>query len=180
MMLPIKAFLNTALASMGLVFIGLVFIALALLATPTLAAPVKFSDALYEKFQHDRCLQCHQFNSRKSSGRAYNSHRTRYVCSKCHQERITGIPGAEWMAPEGEKMDYTGFSARETCLMIKRNAPIGDPKKVLAHHLLHDVRVGWAIESGKTPGGPTKTIPGGRLEWERDVKAWLDGGMLCE
>ena len=112
------------------------------------AQPVKFSAALYKKFHHDRCLQCHQFNSRKSNGRAYHSHRSRYLCEQCHKPQLTGLVPGEWMAPAGEKMDYTGLSARETCQLIKRNAPTGDLAKVIEHHLLHDGRVRWAIDSG--------------------------------
>jgi hypothetical protein len=151
-----------------------------LLALPAQATPVKFSDRLYEKFHHERCLQCHQFNSRRNNGRALHSHRNRYLCSQCHQQRITGIPSTEWMAPEGDKMDYTGFSARDTCLMMKRNAPAGDLRKALTHHLLDDMRIRWALESGKTPAGPVEILPGGRQEWKRDVEAWIKDGMLCE
>lgn len=147
---------------------------------PAHAEPVKFSDALYEKFHHDRCLQCHQFNSRKNNGRAWHSHRSRYLCETCHTPRITGLKGGEWLAPPGEKMDYTGLSARDTCLMIKRNAPSGDKAVILRHHLLEDARVGWALKNGVTPAGKRAIVPGGYAEWERDVKAWIDDGMRCE
>lgn len=144
------------------------------------AEPVKFSDALYAKFHHDRCLQCHQFNSRKSNGRAYHSHRSRYLCEQCHKPQLTGLAAGEWMAPAGGKMDYTGLSARETCQLIKRNAPSGELATVLEHHLLHDGRVRWAIDSGRTPAGPRAKVPGGGADWERDVKAWVAGGMSCD
>lgn len=156
-------------------------VALALaLGLPAWAEPVKFSDALYAKFHHERCLQCHQFNSRKSNGRAWTSHRNRYLCENCHKPRITGLQGGEWMAPPNDKMDYTGLSARATCEMIKRNAPIGDKAEVLTRHLLTDGRVGWALVSGMTPEGQRAIVPGGYAEWERDVKAWVADGMLCE
>ena len=142
--------------------------------------PIRFSDALYPKFHHERCLQCHQFNSRKSNGRAWTSHRNRYLCENCHKPRITGLQGGEWMAPGNDKMDYTGFSARDTCLMIKRNAPSGDKAEVLGRHLLHDGRVGWALKSGMTPEGKRPTVPGGYAEWEKDVKAWIADGMICD
>ena len=74
----------------------------------------------------------------------------------------------------------TGFSARDTCLMMKRNAPAGDLRKALTHHLLDDMRIRWALESGKTPAGPVEILPGGRQEWKRDVEAWIKDGMLCE
>jgi hypothetical protein len=142
--------------------------------------PVKFSQALQAKFHHDRCLQCHQFNSRKSNGRAYHSHRSRYLCEQCHRPQLTGLAGGEWMAPAGEKMDYTGLNAADTCRLVKRNAPSGVLSEQLAHHLLHDGRVRWAIDSGRTPAGPRPTLPGGYAEWEQDVKAWVAGGMSCE
>jgi hypothetical protein len=77
-------------------------------------------------------------------------------------------------------MDYTGMSARETCQLIKRNAPTGELSEQLKHHLLHDTRVRWAIDSGRTPAGPRPTVPGGYGDWERDVKAWIEGGMSCD
>lgn len=158
---------------------ALILLALATPAWPA-GTPVKFSTALHAKFHHERCLQCHQFNSRKSNGRAWTSHRSRYLCEQCHKPALTGLAGGEWMAPANEKMDYTGLSARETCLMIKRNAPSGDKAEVLRHHLLQDVRVQWSIKSGMTPGGQRPTVPGGEAEWERDVLAWIAGGMVCE
>jgi hypothetical protein len=157
------------------------FVVLALALTgPATAAPVKFSDALHQKFHHERCLQCHQFNSRKSNGRAWTSHRNRYLCEQCHKPALTGLGGGEWLAPGNEKMDYTGLSARDTCLMIKRNAPSGDKAEVLSRHLLTDSRVGWALKNGKTPAGQRPIVPGGYEEWQRDVKAWIADGMICE
>ena len=153
---------------------------LAGLALPAGAEPVRFSDALYEKFHHDRCLQCHQFNSRKSNGRAWTSHRSRYMCDTCHKPSLTGLTGGEWMAPANDKMDYTGLSARDTCQMMLRNAPTGDKKQVIRHHLLEDGRVGWALRNGKTPAGQRPIVPGGYDEWARDVNAWIDGGMRCD
>ncbi len=155
--------------------------ALCLTSTPANAAePVRFSDALYAKFHHDRCLQCHQFNSRRSNGRSYFSHRSRYLCDKCHAPRLTGLAGGEWMAPQGSVMDYTGMNARDTCNLIKRNAGSGDLKTRLTEHLLHDARIRWALENGMTPAGRFPAVPGGYEAWERDVKAWLRDGMLCE
>jgi hypothetical protein len=144
------------------------------------AAPLKFSDALYPKFHHDRCLQCHQFNSKTSNGRSYGSHRNRYLCENCHKSRLTGLTPGEWMAPEGGRMDYTGKSARETCLMVLRNIGSGDKKALLRRHLLQDQRVLWAIQGGMTPAGARERVPGGVDEWRRDVNAWIDDGMFCE
>lgn len=143
------------------------------------AEPVKFSDALYKKFHHARCLQCHQFNSKRSNGRSYHSHQSRYLCDNCHTQRITGLPRGEWMAPN-ERMDYTGLGPIETCQLIKRNMANGDPLERMTHHLLRDVRIRWALENGMTPGGKFPAVPGGYEEWAREARAWIDGGMLCE
>ena len=142
--------------------------------------PAKFSEALQAKFHHERCLQCHQFNSRRSNGRSYHSHRSRYLCDTCHKPGLTGLPPSEWMAPEGERMDYTNMSARDTCLMAFRNIGSGNKAQMLQNHLLHDHRVLWAIKSGMTPAGQREVLPGGLTAWERDVKRWVEGGMLCE
>jgi hypothetical protein len=151
-----------------------------LLAMPGQAAePVKFGDALHKKFHHDRCIQCHQFNSRKNNGRTYHSHRSRYLCDNCHTFRLTGLPRGEWMAPH-ERMDYTGMDARDTCLLIKRNMGSGDAGAKMAEHLLHDVRIRWALDNGMTPAGRMPAVPGGHAEWSRDVRAWIADGMLCE
>lgn len=158
------------------------FLLLVLWASTTVLAAeqVKFSDALYAKFQHDRCLHCHQFNSRKSNGRAYHSHRNRYLCDKCHTNHLTGLTGGEWLAPPGDRMDYTGLGPRETCLLIKRNSGSGDVNAKLLEHLRHDLRVIWALDGGMTPMGKMPTVPGGSLAWLKDVDAWAKDGMRCE
>ncbi|MEW5771337.1 MAG: hypothetical protein AB1831_13355 [Pseudomonadota bacterium] len=143
-------------------------------------APVRFADALYQKFQHPRCLTCHQFNSRRSNGKSYGSHRSRYLCDKCHVQRLTGLEPGEWMAPPASKMDYTGLSPRDTCELIKHNVGAGDINARLLAHLLHDVRIRWALESGGTPMGRMPTVPGGYADWARDVESWARDGMLCE
>lgn len=141
--------------------------------------PVRFADALYAKFQHPRCLQCHQFNSRRANGRAYTSHRSRYLCDNCHTPHVTGLARGEWMAP-GERLDFSGLGPAETCQQIKRNISGADPNAALARHLLTDVRIRWALDSGMTPGGRFPSVPGGSSDWARDVQAWVASGMLCE
>ena len=116
-------------------------------------------------------------NSAKNNGRNFNSHRSRYLCSKCHTPQIIGQKETTWMAPEA-KFDYTGFDARSTCEMAKRN--LGNDSNRIREHLLHDGRVRWAIESGMTPSRQKAAVPGGYAEWERDVLAWVSGGMRCE
>lgn len=155
-------------------------IALSLLfaANPVPAAePVKFSDALYQKFQHDRCLSCHQFNSRKSNGRAYTSHRNRYLCDKYHMARITELTSGEWMAPPGSRMDYTGLNARDACLLIKANSGAGNRETKLLEHLIHDTRIHWALEGGMTPMGHFPAVPRGYKAWLKDVQSWARDGM---
>lgn len=147
------------------------------LSGAAIAAPVKFSDRLHEKFQHDRCLQCHQFNSTKNNGRAFASHKSRYLCSQCHNPGITGIGRNDWMAPDAS-LDQTGMSAKATCQLMKRS--MGNDNRKILEHLLHDARIIWALKSGMTPGGKKDTVPGGLAEWERDVRAWAADGMLCE
>ena len=143
------------------------------------AEPVKFGDALNQAFHHPRCLQCHQFNSRKHEGRAWNSHRSRYLCDKCHSANLTGLASGVWSAPP-EQLDWTDLDATETCRLIKRNLARGDPATKMREHLLHDARVRWALDNGMTPGGRFPTVPGGYLEFARQAREWVDGGMLCE
>jgi hypothetical protein len=50
----------------------------------------------------------------------------------------------------------------------------------LVHHLLHDGRIHWALDSGMTPAGRAPTVPGGYAEWQGDVEAWVRDGMRCE
>lgn len=148
-----------------------------LLLGPAQADPVKFGDALQAKFHHERCLNCHQFNSLKNNGRSYFSHRSRYQCSQCHTPEVIGQKNTVWLAPDA-RLDYTGLDAATTCRMIKHN--LGDDKDRILNHLLQDGRVRWGIESGLTPGGPKPHVPGGYAEWERDVRAWVSDGMRCE
>jgi hypothetical protein len=162
------------------VVISLLFAASHAFAAEPAKAPVKFADALYPKFQHERCLNCHQFNSRKSNGRSYNSHRSRYLCDKCHTSHITSLAAGDWMAPPGSRMDYTGLSARDACLMIKGNSGAMNREAQLLEHMLHDVRIRWALEGGKTPMGQFPTVPGGYQAWVEDVHDWARDGMLCE
>ncbi|MDD5391060.1 MAG: hypothetical protein PHD37_17115 [Gallionellaceae bacterium] len=141
--------------------------------------PVKFGDALNQKFHHPRCLQCHQFNSARHQGRAYNSHSARFLCDRCHSGNITGLRRGEWIAPP-ERMDWTDLSARDTCMLIKRNLAGDDPATNMLAHLLGDVRVHWALDNGMTPGGRFPAVPGGSPEFAKQAREWVTGGMLCE
>jgi hypothetical protein len=155
------------------------FFLLAMLGSATVAAaePVTFATRLNAKFHHERCLSCHQFNS--PQGRAYGSHRSRYLCSQCHRREVIGLPAnSEWMAPNN--MDFTGFTPAETCHLIKQRIGADPDGQKLAHHLLTDGRVRWALDSGMTPGGQKQAVPGGYAEWKRDVENWVKDGMRCE
>lgn len=147
--------------------------------TALATVPVKFGDALNPKFHHPRCLQCHQFNSARHQGRAYNSHSARFLCDKCHSANLTGLRRGEWIAPL-EAMDWTSLNARETCRMIKRNLSRGDPAENMREHLLHDVRIRWALDNGMTPGGRFPAVPGGYAEFAKQAEEWVEGGMVCE
>ncbi|MDP2432720.1 MAG: hypothetical protein Q8O33_11905 [Pseudomonadota bacterium] len=149
------------------------------LAAELATEAVTFGDALNQKFHHPRCLQCHQFNSARHQGRAYNSHSARFLCDKCHSGNLTGLRRGEWIAPP-EAMDWTNLDARETCRMIKRNLSRGDPAENMLAHLLGDVRVRWALDNGMTPGGRFPSVPGGSAEFARQAREWVAGGMLCE
>lgn len=138
-----------------------------------------FAETLYPLFQHPRCLTCHQFNSARSQGLAYSTHRNRYLCDTCHSPDLTGLKGGEWQAPL-PRLDWTGLAPRETCELIKRNTGAADAARRLREHLLHDARIHWALDSGMTPGGPRPTPEGGSAVWRREVQAWLAGGMRCE
>jgi hypothetical protein len=158
----------------------LILILLAAASGPLHAAPVTFGESLNAKFHHERCLSCHQFNSRANNGRSYNSHRSRYLCAQCHRpERIGLPPGSEWMAPD-RLFDHTGLSAAATCRLVKQRMGSDPGGQKLVRHLLDDGRIRWALDSGMTPAGMTPTVPGGYAEWRRDVEAWVRDGMRCE
>jgi hypothetical protein len=158
----------------------LILSALSPAAGATGAAPgASFAETLYPFFQHERCLACHQFNSKRSHGLSYTTHRNRYLCDTCHQPQLTGLKGGEWQAPL-PRLDWTGLDVRDTCALIKRNAGSGDAGQGLRAHLLTDGRIHWALDSGMTPAGRYPTVDGGSAAWHRQVQAWLAGGMRCE
>ncbi len=145
----------------------------------TAAPGAGFAETLYPLFQHPRCLTCHQFNSARSQGLSYSTHRSRYLCDTCHHPQLTGLKGGEWQAPLA-RLDWTGLAPRETCELVKRNTGGADAARRLREHLLHDGRIHWALDSGMTPAGPRPTPEGGSTAWQGAVEAWLAGGMRCE
>lgn len=142
--------------------------------------PAVFGATLHESFHHARCLTCHQFNSPRSHGYSYTSHRGRYLCETCHLASITALQPGDWFAPPSSKLDYTGLGPKETCEFIKRNFPQDNLKQRMEEHLLYDVRIHWALENGKTPSGQLPTVPGGYAVWKQRVRDWIDDGMRCE
>lgn len=161
---------------------ALLFLVTTVMPASWAASPVagaSFAEILYPSFQHARCLTCHQFNSRRSNGLSYTSHRSRYLCDTCHQPQLTGLRGGEWLAPL-PRLDWTGLTPRQTCELLKRNAGRGDAGQMLIAHLMHDGRIHWALDSGMTPAGWYPTVDGGSAAWRQKVLAWVEGGMRCE
>ena len=77
-------------------------------------------------------------------------------------------------------MDWTDLNARDTCLLIKQNLSGADSATKMREHLLHDVRVRWALDNGMTPGGRFPAVPGGYAEFARQAQEWVAGGMGAE
>ncbi|MEK6544209.1 MAG: hypothetical protein AABZ44_07230 [Elusimicrobiota bacterium] len=152
-----------------------------------------FSSHLAAKFQVKACTNCHDFFDEKRGGRALTTHKGRTVqtCVACHNKDVTGFTQVdEWFARPGLYM--SGMSPQETCeaMMSALNAKFMNKTRLareLEEHFFNDPRVLWAIE-GATPGSgrlPQKLaqkdlVKGGLDEWKHQVKAWIDGGMLCK
>lgn len=164
---------------MRVLYLSVLIFDLPLVWASTAAPGTGFAETLYPLFQHPRCLTCHQFNSARSQGLSYSTHRSRYLCDNCHHPQLTGLKGGEWQAPLA-RLDWTGLTPRETCELIKRNVGGADAARRLREHLLHDGRIHWALDSGMTPAGPRPTPEGGSAAWQREVEAWLAGGLRCE
>ena len=122
--------------------------------------PTSPRPSLNPSIQHECHLACHRFNSRRSCGLSYTSHRNRYLCDTCCQPALTGLKGGEWQAPL-PRLEWTGLGPRETCELIKRNAGAGDLERRLQHHLLTDGRIHWALDLSMTPAGRSPTVDGG-------------------
>ncbi len=49
----------------------------------------------------------------------------------------------------------------------------------MREHLLHDVRVRWALDNGMTPGGRFPAVPGGYEEFAKQAEEWVEGGWCA-
>jgi len=118
----------------------------------------------------------------------------------CHTEAVTGIPATapaqqQWHAP-ATTMDWFGLNAQQTCNLIKTvdNARFGTAAAMLGHLRLDpnntavgDRLVRWAISTRRVPYASTAQLggvqlpdgPGTLAEWNTQVEAWINGGMLC-
>ena len=153
-----------------------------------------FSTNLFAKFHAGSCTICHDFFEKEKNGLAFTTHTKRRNverCISCHKSSVTGFKhSSDWFAqPE---LYTSGMDSRTTCekIMEALNAKFKS-KDLLArdleHHLLEDPRVLWGIK-GATPESdnlPFKNkeadlVEGGLNEWEKQVLAWINGGMKCE
>jgi hypothetical protein len=158
-----------------------------------LAEDSNFSTHLYPKLQSKACTNCHDFFEEKLNGLAFTTHKGRSVnsCAVCHKSKITGFEHSdEWFAQRG--LYTSGMDPKETCEATKaaKHAQFKNKKMVkreMLKHLLEDPRVLWGIEgatpnSGNLPKGGKQEdlVKGGFEKWEEEVRAWIDGGMVCE
>lgn len=172
----------------------LLLIALTLLiATPSFADDTRFSTHLFAKFQKQACTKCHDFFEKARNGLSFTDHSGRSVemCIVCHSQSVTGFKHPEeWFAQPG--LYTSGMDSRTTCETVKTalHASFKNSRLVkhqMEKHLLEDPRVLWGIEgatprSGTLPSGKREQdlVPGGMELWEKQVKAWINGGMRCD
>ena len=172
---------------------GLLAVVLMSWGLPALADDSDFSAHLHAKFQVKACTVCHDFFEKKLGGLSYKSHkgRTPDMCVGCHAQDVTGFKEEDdWFAMPGL---YTSrMNARQTCdaVMSALRAKFKNPTMVarqLKKHLFEDPRVLWGIEgalpnSGMLPEGNRQKdlVKGGLQEWEKQVSAWIEGGMKCK
>jgi hypothetical protein len=86
----------------------------------------------------------------------------------------------EWKAPGADMgINWTGKSAVEICKIVTTKLPT---RQLLKHHFHDDIRIAWAVHSGKLPTGrlPLPVAPpGSYLEWKKFTTAWADSGFPC-
>ena len=171
----------------------LAFFAFLAMTTAAWADDTKFSTNLFPKFQAKSCTNCHDFFEEELNGLAFTSQKGRSVdsCVVCHKTKITGFEHADdWFAQPG--LYTSGMDAKETCEATKKakhqqfkNKKMN--KREMLKHLLEDPRVLWGIEgatpnSGNLPKGGKQEdlVKVGFEKWEQEVRAWVEGGMVCE
>jgi len=152
-----------------------------------------FKDTLFPKFQMKACTICHDFFEKELDGLFFSSHKNRTPdkCVLCHRAQVTGFEHPdEWFAMPGL---YTSAMDASTACETVRNFMHAEFKsqellsRQMEEHLLHDPRVLWGIEgatpnSGMLPGNKKEPglVQGGFAQWEKEVKAWIRGGVKCE
>ena len=164
-----------------------------LFASQSFADDTRFSTNLYAKFQKQACTKCHDFFEKSRNGLAFAGHSGRSVemCIVCHSQSVTGFKHAEeWFAQPG--LYTSGMDSRTSCETVKTalHASFKNSRLVkhqLEKHLFEDPRVLWGIEgatpqSGMLPSGKREQdlVTGGMELWEKQVKAWINGGMKCD
>lgn len=166
-----------------------------------------FAAKLYPTFQHDRCRTCHYLltpagliNQHKAIGiggvtQISTPRGTLLTCGGgCHyphqsdfkiDEILQYVPGGkfddqEWKAPGADMgINWTGKSAVEICTIIRNKLPSA---QALKHHFHDDIRIAWAVHSGRLPAGrPPRPVapPGSYQEWKKITTAWIDSGSPC-
>ena len=172
---------------------GLLAVVLMSWGLPALAGDSNFSAHLQAKFQVKACTVCHDFFEKKLGGLSFKSHkgRTPDMCVGCHTQDVTGFKEEdEWFAMPG--LYLSRMNSRQTCqaVMSALHAKFKNPTMVarqLKKHLFEDPRMLWGIEgalpnSGMLPEDKRQTdlVKGGLQEWEKQVNAWIEGGMKCK
>jgi hypothetical protein len=194
---------RTSRAALGLILMTMLPLFGQLASTPPAQAATSgvstFADHLHAKFQHQRCLNCHHFNtpdgmgSQPLPGEAPTAPPHKELsngdCRACHTQAVTGIPpdvkpSQQWRAPPRD-MDWTGMTPQQTCELIKQTnqGEFADPDN-LTNHLTQDRLIMWAITRGRVPPAASPRardrVPQGRQEWLMQVDAWIKGGMQCQ
>ncbi|MCR9248625.1 MAG: PKD domain-containing protein, partial [bacterium] len=162
-----------------------------------------FSQSLAGKFRHPRCVTCHSMQAADTTafvssplvhagplpgpGFPNNDPST---CEACHVTS-TNFPVEGWQAPAAS-FDFRNRTIAELAAAAQ-NVPADE-----LEHFVTDKRVLWALDSGVLPqvggrngvadddhdgvlepsdtDGVIRTVPGGSVNFLRDIEAWHDGG----
>jgi Tol biopolymer transport system component len=156
---------------------------------PAGGGPESFALHLAAKFQSERCINCHGFNSVPRPPTFPPNHPPDTgadKCNDCHCPEQTGI--TQWRAPPAE-LSFHDKTIEELCAQAQTFPP---EFTSALEHLTVDERILWAMgETGVVPcwaptagdpcGGLNAKTPlaGGLDEWTSEVTAWVDNGFLC-